>query len=116
MLIVKHAEDIIPVMLLNCLFFLLCIYNVSAHEQEDKKTLQRGLEKNWNWARIDREPAIKMITVDRSLEREAGKTSSWQERKFVKFLFRPRKTVSSADLLLGLRFPLNLWVIWAFCH
>lgn len=89
---------------------------MSVHEQEDKKTLQRGQEKNWNWTRLDGGPATKMIRVERSQEKETGKTSYWQERKFLEFLFGPRKTVTYADLLLGLRFPLNLWAICAFCH
>lgn len=69
----KQTEDIKSVLLLNCLFFLLCIYNMSVHEQEDKKTLQRGQEKNWNWTRLDGGPATKMIRVERSQEKETGK-------------------------------------------
>lgn len=42
MLAVKQAEDIIPVLLFNCLFFLLCIYNMSVHGQEDKTTERVG--------------------------------------------------------------------------
>lgn len=38
----KQAEDITLVVLFNCLLFLLYVYSMSVHEQEDKKTLQKG--------------------------------------------------------------------------
>lgn len=38
---VKQAEDVTMVLLFNYLFFLLCVYSVTAHEQEDERSLQR---------------------------------------------------------------------------
>lgn len=77
----KQAEDITLVVLFNCLLFLLYVYSMSVHEQEDKKTLQKGQEKKLDWSRIDGGPAINIITI----EKEVGKTSCWQERKFLRF-------------------------------
>lgn len=80
MLVERQTEDIILVLLF---VFLLCIYNMSVHDQEDKKTLWRRYEKSWNWERIDGRPAIKMITEDR----KGGRKSILLARKKIPKIF-----------------------------
>lgn len=111
MLAVKQAEDIILVLLFNCLFFLLCIHNMSVHEQEDKTTerVEEKLELSKNWWRTSNQN-------DNGIRKGGRKNILMARKKISKIFFRPRRTVSSAELLLGLRFPLHLWAICAFCH